>query len=68
MYVCLWPVISLIWGVTKLVLEHGLEVDDGKPRNGSLVGYECYHGIGVTRGPNNIDIEVCFCKTLVFVK
>ena len=28
MYICLWPVISRIWGVTKLVLEHGLKVDD----------------------------------------
>ena len=28
MYVCLWPVTSRIWGVTKLVSEHGLEVDD----------------------------------------
>ena len=28
MYVCLWPVTSRIWGVTKLVLEPGLEVDD----------------------------------------
>ena len=27
MYVCLWPVTSRIWGVTKLVSEHGLEVD-----------------------------------------
>ena len=29
MYVCLWPITSRIWGVTKLVAEHGLEVDDG---------------------------------------
>ena len=28
MYVCLWPVTSRIWGVTKLVSEYGLEVDD----------------------------------------
>ena len=28
MYVCLWPVTSRIWGVTKLVSKHGLEVDD----------------------------------------
>ena len=28
MYVCLWPVTSRIWGVTKLVSEHGLDVDD----------------------------------------
>ena len=28
MYICLWPVTSRIWGVTKLVSEHGLEVDD----------------------------------------
>ena len=28
MYVYLWPVTSRIWGVTKLVSEHGLEVDD----------------------------------------
>ena len=28
MYVCLWPVTFRIWGVTKLVSEHGLEVDD----------------------------------------
>ena len=27
MYVCLWPVTSRIWGVTKLVSEHGLDVD-----------------------------------------
>ena len=29
MYVCLWSVTSRIWGVTKLVSEHGLEVDNG---------------------------------------
>ena len=28
MYVCLWSVTSRIWGVTKLVSEHGLEVND----------------------------------------
>ena len=28
MYVCLWPITPWIWGVTKLVLKHGLEVDD----------------------------------------
>ena len=28
MYVCLWPITSRIWGVTKLVSEHGLEFDD----------------------------------------
>ena len=28
MYVCLWPVTSRIWGMAKLVSEHGLEVDD----------------------------------------
>ena len=30
MYVFLWPVTSRIWGVTKLVSEHGLEVDDSR--------------------------------------
>ena len=29
MYVFLWPVTSRIWGVTKLVSEYDLEVDDG---------------------------------------
>ena len=29
MYVCLWLITSWISGVIKLVLEHGLEVDDG---------------------------------------
>ena len=29
------------------------------PRSGSLVDYRCYYGVGVTRGPNNIDIDVC---------
>ena len=28
MYVCLWPVTFRIWGVTKFVSEHSLEVDD----------------------------------------
>ena len=28
MYVCLWLVTFGIWSVTKLVSEHGLEVDD----------------------------------------
>ena len=28
MYVCLWPVTSQIWDVTKLVSKHGLEVND----------------------------------------
>ena len=28
MYVCLWSVTSRIWGVIKLVSEHGLEVDN----------------------------------------
>ena len=24
------------------------------------VGYRCYYGVGVMRGPNNIEIDVCF--------
>ena len=28
MYVFLWSITSRIWGVTKLISEHGLEVDD----------------------------------------
>ena len=62
MYVCLWPVTSRIWGVTKLVSEHGLEVDDSTRviLQRISVGYKCYYGVGVMRGPNNIEIDVCF--------
>ena len=62
MYVCLWPVTSRIWGVTKLVSEHGLEVDDSTCVHLAAVSvsYRCCYGVGVMRGPNNIEIDVCF--------
>ena len=61
MYDCLWPVTCRIWGVTKLVSEHDLKVDDcTRVHLVALVDYRCYYGVGVTRGPNNIDFDVCF--------
>ena len=51
-----------IWGVTKLVSEHGLEVDDSTCVHlaADLCRLQMLLWVGVMRGPNNIEIDVCF--------
>ena len=49
--------------MTKLVLEHGLEVDDCTRVHlaaDPLSVTDVTMGVGVTREPNNVDITVCF--------
>ena len=45
--------------MTKLVLKHGLEVDECTRVHleaDPLSVYRYYYGVGVRRGPNNIDV------------
>ena len=48
--------------MTKLVSEHGLEVDDSTRVHlaADLCRLQMCYGVGVMRGPNNIEIDVCF--------
>ena len=62
MYVCFWPVTSRIWGVTKLVSEHGLEVDDSTRVHlaADLCQLQRLLWGRSNEGPNNIEFDVCF--------